>query len=334
MRKDLLMTGAASHKKGATKLTAALTASDMSRRRFLRILGSATGAATAGTLVACNDQGAGSESGDEAEGLSATGVATQPSQVRLFSVVTPQDGGLYDDLLPDFEQPTGYQVELTTGVDVYGPARDGQADVVVSHYGHTGAQAFVQDGFGQWPQTVFSNQSALLGASDDPAQVQGLSDVVEAFRRIAQTRSPYIVNNNEGVKYLSDVLWHSVGRPEKGEWYSDQGLANRDAIEAAAQQGGYVIWGLTPFLRTKQQYPVELQPLVLGDPLLQRILVSIAVNPDKVSGLNVEGAKAFQQYLLDPATQVRIKAFRLPGIDQQVFWPAGRNNAGYVLSTL
>ena len=146
------MTAASSYKEDPTRLAATFSASDMSRRRFLQVLGSAFGgAATAGILVACNDQGTGSESGGEAEGSSAIGAATQPSHLRLFSVVTPQDGGLYDDLLPDFEQQTGYQVELTTEVDVYGPARDGQADVVISHYGHTGAQAFVQDGFGQWP---------------------------------------------------------------------------------------------------------------------------------------------------------------------------------------
>jgi ABC-type tungstate transport system permease subunit len=73
---------------------------------------------------------------------------------------------------------------------------------------------------------------------------------------------------------------------------------------------------------------------VLGDPLLQRIMVSIAVNPDKVSGVNTDGVKAFQQYLLDPITQARIRDFRLPGIDQQIWWPAGRNNAGYVLPKL
>jgi hypothetical protein len=48
----------------------------------------------------------------------------------------------------------------------------------------------------------------------------------------------------------------------------------------------------------------------------------------------VTGAEAFQRYLLDPATQVRIRAFRLPGIDQQIWWPAGRNNAGYALPNL
>jgi tungstate transport system substrate-binding protein len=245
--------------------------------------------------------------------------------------VTPQDGGLYDDLLPDFERQTGYQVELTTGEDVYGPARNGQADVVLSHYGHKDAQTFVQDGYGQWPQPVFFNQLALLGPPSDPARVQGLTDLVEAFGRIAQTQSAFIVNNAEVLKYLSEILWDSAGRPEKEGWYNDQGLQHHAAVAAAAQKGGYVLWGLTPFLRTQRQNKVDLQPLVLNDPLLQRIMVTIAVSPDKVPGVNVEGVTAFQQYLLAPATQARIRAFRLPGINQQIWWPAGWNNAGYAL---
>jgi tungstate transport system substrate-binding protein len=245
--------------------------------------------------------------------------------------VTPQDGGLYDDLLPDFERQTGYQVELTTGEDVYGPARNGQADVVLSHYGHEDAQTFVQDGLGQWPQTVFFNQHTLLGPPSDPARVQGLTDLVEAFRRIVRTRSPFVVNNTEGIKYLTDVLWEAAGSPAKEGWYSDQGVQGQNAIAKAAQQGGYVLWGLTPFLRTQKQNRLDLQPLVLNDPLLQRIMVTVAVNPKEVPGVNVTGAEAFQQYLLDPVTQARIRAFRLPGIDEQIWWPAGRNNAGYAL---
>lgn len=310
-----------------TDLAATLTAGTVSRRRFLQFLGGAAGAAAVSATLAACSQGTGSETGAS----SATGTTTSTSLVRLSSVVTPQDGGLYGDFLPDFERQTGYQVELTTGQDVYGPARDGQADVVLSHYGHKDAQAFVQDGFGQWPQPVFFNQLALLGPPSDPAQVQDLTDLVEAFRRIANTQSPLIVNDIEGVKYLTELLWNAAGSPEKEGWYNDQGLQGQDAIAEAAQQGGYVFWGLTPFLRTQLQNEVELQPLVLNDPLLQRIMATVAVNPDKVAEVNVEGAEAFQQYLLDPATQARIRAFRLPGIDQQIWWPAGRNNASYAL---
>jgi tungstate transport system substrate-binding protein len=314
-----------------TELATKFTTRVVSRRRFLQLLGGAAGTmAVSGALAACS-QGTG---GDEAESSTVAGTTTPTSLVRFSSVVTPQDGGLYDDLLPDFERQTGYRVELTTGEDVYGPARNGQADVVLSHYGHKDAQAFVQDGFGRWPQTVFFNQHTLLGPPGDPAQVQDLSDLVEAFRRIAQSRLPFIVNNSEAIKYLSEFLWKAAGSPEKEGWYSDQGAQGQEAIGKAAQQGGYVLWGLTPFLRTQKQNSVELQPLVLNDPLLQRIMVTVAVDPDKVPGVNVAGAEAFQQYLLDPATQARIRAFRLPGIDQQIWWPAGRNNAGYALPNL
>jgi tungstate transport system substrate-binding protein len=299
----------------------------VSRRHFLRFLGSAVGAmAVSGALASCS-QGTGSEP----ESSTDAGTTNLTSLVRLSSVVTPQDGGLYDDLLPDFERQTGYQVELTTGEDVYGPARNGQADVVLSHYGHEDAQTFVQDGLGQWPQTVFFNQHTLLGPPSDPARVQGLTDLVEAFRRIARTRSPFVLNNTEGIKYLTDVLWEAAGSPTKEGWYSDQGVQGQNAIAKAAQQGGYVLWGLTPFLRTQKQNRLDLQPLVLNDPLLQRIMVTVAVNPKEVSGVNVTGAEAFQRYLLDPVTQARIRAFRLPGIDEQIWWPAGRNNAGYAL---
>lgn len=314
-------------KEGASALTLHTI---MNRRRFLRALGGAAGiVALPGALAACSQ-----DPGGETTSSSTTQTTTSTSLVRLSSVVTPQDGGLYDDLLPDFEQKTGYKVELVTGEDAYGPAREGGADVIISHYGHKDAQAFVEDSFGQWPQTVFSNQLALLGTTSDPAQVEGLTDLVESFGRIAQTQSPYVVNDIEGIKYLSEILWNSAGRPDKEGWYLDEGLAQQDALEAAMQQDGYVIWGLTPFLRTQQQDEADLQPLVLGDPLLQRIMVSIAVNPDKVSGVNTEGVTAFQQYLLDPATQARIHDFRLPGIDQQIWWPAGRHNAGYVLAEL
>jgi tungstate transport system substrate-binding protein len=311
----------------AAELGKKLPSQVVSRRHFLRFLGGAAGAmAVSGALASCSqDTSSEPESSTDAETTNLT------SLVRLSSVVTPQDGGLYDDLLPDFERQTGYRVELTTGEDVYGPARNGRADVVLSHYGHEDVQAFVQDGFGQWPQTVFFNQHTLLGPSSDPARVKDLTDLVEAFRRIAQTQSPFIVNDNEGIKYLTEFLWKAAGSPEKEGWYSDQRVRGQEAIEKAAQQGGYVLWGLTPFLRMQHQNRLDLEPLVLSDPLLQRIMVTVAVNPEKVSGVNATGAEAFQQYLLDPATQARIWAFRLPGIEQQIWWPAGRNNAGYAL---
>jgi hypothetical protein len=71
----------------------------------------------------------------------------------------------------------------------------------------------VLDGNGEWPRTLFSNQMALLGPANDPAKVRGLEDVVEAFRRIAATKSPFVLNDIDGVRYLCDVIWNAAGRP-------------------------------------------------------------------------------------------------------------------------
>jgi tungstate transport system substrate-binding protein len=313
----------------------------LDRRRFLGLLGAGSAAAA---LAACssggssgggggNGQGAGNGSGNQ-RGPSATipPPTAKTRVVRLYSVVTAIEGGLLGDLVPDFERQTGYQVKVTPrSPDVYGPARAGKADLVISHYGHKNAETFVLDGYGAWPETVFFNPMALLGPPSDPAQVRGLTDAAEAFGRIATTISPFVVNNIEGVKYLSEILWNAAGRPDRAGWYQDTGLRERDAIASAAQQTGYTFWGLTPFLTAQQHGAVDLEPMVLEDPLLRRIMVSVRVTLKHVSGLNTRGAAAFQNYLLEPATQARIRAFRYPGIDQQIWWPAGRDNAGALL---
>ena len=103
------------------------------------------------------------------------------------------------------------------------------------------------------------------------------------------------------------------------------------AVALAATRQGYTIWGLTPFLRTQRGAPNGLVPVFVRDPLLQRIMVTITVRAEKVRGINTAGARALQQYLVTPKVQAAIRSFRVAGIDDQVWWPAGRNNAGDVL---
>ena len=124
-------------------VAATFTEGAVSRRRFLQFLsGAASAVAVNGIVVACS-QDTGNH--NNAGGLPAASTITPASLVRLSSVVSPQDGGLYDDLLPDF----------------------------------------------------------VLGPPEDSAQVQDLTDLVEAFRRIANTQAPFVVNDIEGVKYLT-----------------------------------------------------------------------------------------------------------------------------------
>ena len=249
----------------------------------------------------------------------------QGGTVRLALVNVPDE--VLKPMLPDFQKQTGIRAEIVyTGDNPYSVAREGKADLVISHYGHEGVEPFVTEGLGLWPHPVFANQMALLGPPSDPAHVRGLTNAAEAFRRIAESKSPFVVNNGVGAKYLEAILWTSAGIHEKGSWHLDLKSEGRKAAQDAAQKGAYVLWGLPPFLRLKRQGPIDLTPLVVGDAILQRIMVSIVVNAKKIAGVNVDGAKTFQEFLIAPATQARIRAFRYPDFDQQAWWPAGRHN--------
>jgi len=259
--------------------------------------------------------------------FSAQQARAQSTVVRLAVVNTPEDGGLLREILPEFERQTGLRVQVYSGEDVYDRARAGQADLVISHYGHPGVEPFMTDGLGLWPRFVFGNQNVIIGPSSDPAQVANLQDAVEGFRRIAQSRSPFVVNNSGIPKYTEDLLWEAAGRPSKQGWYVDLGLREQTAVAAAGQRGAYTIWGLVPFLQYLAQNPqVDLRPLLVKDSWLSRMMVSVVVKPEKFPAANVEGAKALEKYLLTPSTQARIRAARYPGLDHALWWPSAREN--------
>ena len=256
--------------------------------------------------------------------------ATEPAGegvVRLAVVNTPQFSGLLHSLLTDFERQTGLAVEVYSGNDVYRKARAGDADVVISHYGKKGVERFVMEGYGSWPKIVFSNQAVLIGHRSDPAGVRGLASVAEALGRIADKKAPFVHNDIPGIDYLTAIAFESAGRPDKAGWFIDDGHVKAAAVLLAEEKKGYVIWGAFPFLRfDSQRDSSELEILVANDPSLQRIMAAIVVNPDKVGGVNAAGARKLVDFLLSPPVQAKIAAFRVPGSDLQLWWPAGRNN--------
>jgi tungstate transport system substrate-binding protein len=248
------------------------------------------------------------------------------------SVPTAVEGALLPALVADFESTSGLQVELRASTELYALARRGEVDLAISHYGHRDAEQFVVDGFGEFPRTLFSNQMALFGPKDDPAKVRGLTDAAAAFRRIADAKAPFVLNEIDGVRYLTEILWHAAGRPDRGPWFIDDAAHRKeDAIRFAAEKRAYVFWGLTPFLRFHDSPELGLEPLVLSDPLLQRLLVSVVVKPQRVGGVNHEGARALEAYLLLPRTQARIRDTRYPGASGCLWTPAGRHNRSAAL---
>jgi tungstate transport system substrate-binding protein len=261
--------------------------------------------------------------------VSAMSSTAQPAGVRMALVNVPDE--VLRPLLPAFEQQHKLRASIVyTGNDPFAVARAGDADLIIAHFGHAGVEPFVTAGLGRWPNAILSNQMALMGPAADPAGVRGMRSLSEAFRRIAATKASYVSNASAGARYLEDVAL-AAAAGARGQGFGTGTLENAAAVKVAAERGAYVLWGVPPFLRWKRQQSVEqaadLEPLVVDDSTLQRIMVSIVVNAKAVKGVNAEGAQTLQEFLLSPAIQARIAAFRYPDFNQQVWWPAARHNS-------
>jgi ABC-type tungstate transport system permease subunit len=153
-----------------------------------------------------------------------------------------------------------------------------------------------------------------------------MKDAAEAMQKIAASGVPFLVNNLDGIRYLSELIWHGAGRPDKAGWYIESTEHKARAVRDAEQRGGYVIFGVQPFLHFKEKHNSTMEILVWNDPLLQRPMATIVVDPDRVAGVNQSGARALQQFLLSAPIQAKVKSFRMPGTDQQFWWPCARAN--------
>lgn len=253
---------------------------------------------------------------------------SEPRPVRVAVVNTPQFSGLMDTLAADFAAKTGGRIVIYSGNDVYDRARAGEADLVISHYGKKEIERFVLDGFGTWPRMVFSNQAVIAGPKSDPAKIGGLTSASEALRRIAEARAPFVANALPSMSYIFELVWQAAGRPDKDGWFIATEESKGRAMKLAEEKQAYVMWGAFPFLRFKEKHKSGLEILVSADPLLQRIMAAVVVKPEKVEGVNAQGAEEFVTYLLAPETQAKIASFRSAGSgDVQLWWPAARNNA-------
>ncbi len=251
---------------------------------------------------------------------------TDEPPVRLAVVITPHSSGLMDALLADFTSATGTRVNVYSGTDVYDQARKGKADLIISHFGKPALAQFVMEGYGRWPKIVFSNQAVLIGPKTDPAHIRGMDNAAAAFKQIATAKAPFILNSGPTTRYLTSILWAAAGEPTRGNWFVDKKVKKGKAIRLAEQRQAYVVWGAYPFLKYKAGHKTDLEILVSDDPLFQRIMACVVVNPKKIKKTNVQGALALERYLVSPRAQSKIAAFRSQDSPLQLWWPAGRHN--------
>jgi len=137
----------------------------------------------------------------------------------------------------------------------------------------------------------------------------------------------FVSRGDESGTHVKELaLWENAGLEPAGEdWYLETGQGQGPTLSIASEKGGYAITDRGTFIAYKAN--VDLEILVESDPFLLNVYHVITVNPEKWPNVNLEGAKAFANFVTSPEGHKIIGEFGMDKYGQQLFIPdAGKTD--------
>ena len=213
--------------------------------------------------------------------------------------------GLWQEISQMFGKETGYRVELVATGQREGLAealREGKVDLLTMHSGDITTD-LVADGYGINMRPWARNELVIVGPSNDPAEIRGLNDGSEAFRRIAAHRANFVDFQDIGSREVCHGLWKKVGIQPRGDWFlKDESADHTEILNFAAKNNAYVVVGRMPVLFGKMETK-GMEILVENDPAMRRPYVVMEANPERFPEANIRGAQCLSDFLLSNHVQ-------------------------------
>ncbi len=246
----------------------------------------------------------------------------EPQTLVLATTTSTENSGLLAYLLPDFERDYNTQVDVIavgTG-QALKLGEDGNADLLMVH-ARALEDAFMEAGHGVRREDLMYNDFVILGPTDDPAGIRGMSNAAEAFQEIAKARAPFVSRGDQsGTHTKEKAIWAAAGVEPVGDWYIAAGQGMGAVLTIADEQQAYTLSDRATYLaRTLEG--TELVILVESDPVLFNPYGVIAVNPDKGPQIKTELANIFIDWLISVPTQQKIGEFGVEEFGSPLFTP-------------
>jgi tungstate transport system substrate-binding protein len=256
-----------------------------------------------------------------AAGLTAPALAEEKN-IILATTTSTQDSGLLDALLPVFQKNTGYFVKtISVGSgQAMAMGQKGEADVLLVHSPKAEADLMAA-GFGVDRRLVMHNDFVILGPAADPSGIRGMKNSAEAFKKIAEGKGVFMSRGDKsGTNSAELAIWKTAGiTPEGNKWYQQTGLGMGQTLSVSSEKAAYTLADRGTWLSMKKNLSLEI--LVEGDRGLLNIYHVIGVNPEKWPKVNAAGAKAFADFIVDPATQKTIGGYGVEKYGAPLFFP-------------
>ncbi len=213
--------------------------------------------------------------------------------------------GLWLEISRMFEADTGYHCEVVaTGPrpEIAPVFRAGKADIITMHSGDITTD-LVADGYGIRMRPWTRNELSIVGPTDDPAHIRGMTNGAAALRKIATSKAHFVDFQGIGSRELAHNLWDAAGIEPKGDWVIKDSTASKfDILQFARTNDAYVIVGYIP-ARLGKMNSAGMEIMVQGDPVMRRPFIVMEANPKKFPDANHAGARALSDFLLSAKVQ-------------------------------
>ncbi|MCL5773621.1 MAG: substrate-binding domain-containing protein [Firmicutes bacterium] len=224
--------------------------------------------------------------------------AKEPVTITMATTTSLQDTGFLDSILPIFEKKYNVRVKVIavgTGQSL-ALAKKGDADVVFVHAPKL-EEEFVKEGFGVGRKTVMYNEFLIIGPSGDPAQVKGMSNVKNIFKKIAESKSPFVSRGDKSGTNIRELeIWKAVSITPEPPWYIESGSGMGQTLMITDQKQAYTLSDNSTYIAFKKKIRLVVMNKP-GDPLLKNFYSVIAVNPEKFPHVHYKEAKEFIEFI-------------------------------------
>ena len=239
----------------------------------------------------------------ETEGAE-TGSAEGKGTLILATTTSTKDSGLLDEILPVFEEATGYSVDVVSvgSGEAMKMGENGEADVLLVH-SPASEKAFVEAGHADEDgrKDVMYNDFILIGPKDDPAGIyaEAPNDAIKAFQMLSDTESTFISRSDDSGTHKKELsIWEKCGIEPSGDWYVEAGAGMGAVLEMANETLAYTLSDRATWLNLALDEDLMIVCEKDESGVLYNQYGVICVNPEKNDAINYEGAKAFQNWIV------------------------------------
>ncbi len=250
--------------------------------------------------------------------------------LRVSLASTAASGGVFEHLaeIYQYKYPnTKIKIHVRGGLTVLEQARQGNADLVVTHL-PASEKLFIDEGYGVSRTLIMYNEFILLGPKNNMKLV-GEHDLYKVLHRIADNEVDFLVpHKRSGTFKKIDEIWLMTGIVPDWIGYESTGTSAVATLRTAAEFGAYTFIDMSTYLTNRSVIQGKLIPVYRDHAALRNYYSGVIVSQNRFAEVNQPLAEKFLHFLVSDEAQNEIRTFSEQQFGAQIFVPAAHMDVG------